>query len=375
MRGRPLRIRYCQHALQGRPIVVKGEGDRADTGIVAPANRLQALLDLSHRLSSSLDLNDVLRDFSERAAELTGATAAEISRWKRDENNLVMLVEYLQGKDEITVGGGQVYPLGEYPATKLVLETQEPSQIRLSDETADPCERAFLERRGLRSLLMLPLVARGETIGLMEVIDTSDREFDVADVDFCRALCDVVATAVRNAMLYSEVEELAARDRLTGLYNRRLFEEQLEVAVARSLRTGEELSLLVVDVDGLKRINDLGGHPAGDDALCALAEALRTSTRATDVCCRLGGDEFAVILPASLSEAALAVAERAKDRLAELGRGQYSFSGGVARLVEAHSGAYDLYRAADIAAYRAKAAGGAQTLMGIETHFQVEAAG
>jgi diguanylate cyclase (GGDEF)-like protein len=354
--------------------VVKGEGYRADTGIVAPANRLQALLDLSHRLSSSLDLNDVLRDFSERAAELTGATAAEISRWKRDENNLVMLVEYLQGKDEVTVGGGQVYPLDDYPATKRVLETQAPKQIRLSDETADPSERAFLERRGLKALLMLPLVARGETIGLMEVIDTEDREFDVADVDFCRALCDVVATAVRNAMLYSEVEELAARDRLTGLYNRRLFEEQLEVAVARSVRTGEELSLLVVDVDGLKRINDLGGHPAGDEALCALAEALRTSTRTTDVSCRLGGDEFAVILPASLSDAALVVAERAQERLTELGRGQYSFSGGVARFVEAHGGAYDLYRAADIAAYRAKAAGGAQTLMGIETHFQVEAA-
>lgn len=354
--------------------MVKSEGNRADTGIVAPANRLQALLDLSHRLSSSLDLNDVLREFSERAVELTGATAAEISCWKRDEDDLVMLVEYLQGKDEITVGGGQTYPLGEYPATKFVLETQEAKQIRVSDETADPSERAFLERRGQKSLLMLPLVARGETIGLMEIIDTADREFDAADVDFCRALCDVVATAVRNAMLYSEVEELAARDRLTGLYNRRLFEEQLEVAVARSVRTGEELSLLVVDVDGLKRINDLGGHQAGDKALCALAEALRTTTRATDVCCRLGGDEFAAILPASGSEAALVVAERAQDRLTELGRGQCSFSGGVARLVEAHAGAYDLYRAADIAAYRAKAAGGARTLMGIETSFQVEAA-
>jgi len=296
--------------------VVKGEGSRADTGIVAPANRLQALLDLSHRLSSSLDLNDVLRDFSERASELTGATAAEISRWKRDENNLVMLVEYLQGKDEITVGGGQVYPLGEYPATKLVLETQEPKQIRVSDETADPCERAFLERRGLRSLLMLPLVARGETIGLMEVIDTSDREFDVADVDFCRALCDVVATAVRNAMLYSEVEELAARDRLTGLYNRRLFEEQLEVAVARSVRTGEELSLLVVDVDGLKRINDGRGHLAGNRALCRLAESIRASCRAIDTPARFGGDEFAMILPEADEAEALGVAQRTRQRLA-----------------------------------------------------------
>lgn len=341
--------------------------DRPITKGVAPANRLQALLDLSHRLSSTLDLDEILRDFSERAAELTGATAAEISTWDEGEDCLVMLVEYLQGKDEITVGGGQVYALGDYPATRRVLETQEPMQISVSDPEADRAERALLERRGQGALLMLPLVARGETIGLMEVVDERDRVFDDFDVDFCRALCDVVATAVRNAKLYAEVEELAARDRLTGLYNRRLFEEHLDVAVARSRRTDDPLSLLVVDLDGLKRINDLGGHAAGDDALRALAEALTSSTRATDVCCRLGGDEFAAILPGSTPEQALVLAERAQRRPAELGRAQFSFSGGVARSLENHTSAYDLYRSADIAAYRAKAAGGARTLLGVES--------
>lgn len=335
---------------------------------MAPANRLQALLELSHRLSSSLDLNEILRDFSERAAELTGSTAAEISAWQKGDESLVMLVEYLQGKDEITVGGGQVYSLGDFPATRRVLETQEPVQVRVANPDDDPAERALLANRGQKSLLMLPLVARGETIGLMEIIDEHDREFDDFDVDFSRALCDVVATALRNARLYAEVEELAARDRLTGLYNRRLFEEHLDVAVARRLRTGEELSLLVVDLDGLKRINDLGGHLAGDEALRALADALRSSTRATDVACRLGGDEFAVILPGSTPTAALTVAKRAQERFTELGRGQYSFSGGVARSLESHSSPYELYRSADIAAYRAKAAGGARTLPGIETH-------
>lgn len=341
---------------------------------MAPAHRLQALLDLSHRLSSSLDLNEVLRDFSEQAAELTGATAAEISRWSQEDDTLVMLVEYLQGRDEITVGGGQVYPLGDYPSTRHVLETQEAVQIRVSNSDDDVSERRLLKRRGQKSLLMLPLVARGEAIGLMEIIDEADRSFDEHDVDFCRALCDVVATAVRNAMLYAQVEELAARDRLTGLYNRRLFEEHLEVASARAVRTGEELSLLVVDVDGLKRINDLGGHPAGDAALVALAEALRASIRAGDVCCRLGGDEFAVILPGSTSEAAVKIADRAQTRLADLGRGQYSFSGGVARALESHASPYDLYRSADIAAYRAKAAGGARTLMAVESHLAAESA-
>jgi diguanylate cyclase (GGDEF)-like protein len=332
---------------------------------MAPANRLQALLDVSHKLSSTLDLNEVLRAFTDQAMELTGATAAEISFWDRERDQLVMLVEHLEGANEITEEGGQTYRLSDFPATRQVLETKEPIQIRLSNESDDPAERALLESRGQKTLLMLPLILRGQTIGMMEVIDTADREFDVADVDFCQALCNVVAPAVQNAMLYQQMTELAARDKLTGLYNRRLFEEQFDAAVARSQRNGEQLSLLVVDLDGLKRINDLGGHPAGDEALRALADSLVESSRAGDVPCRIGGDEFAVILPGANPDDAIKVAERAQEALVE--KGPYSFSGGVARAAINLGSSYDLYRSADIAAYRAKAAGGARTLLGVES--------
>jgi diguanylate cyclase (GGDEF)-like protein len=332
---------------------------------MAPANRLQALLDVAHKLSSTLDLSQVLQAFTEQAMELTGATAAEISFWDHERDQLVMLVEHLGGTNEITEEGGQTYSLTEYPVTKQVLETQEPIQIRVSNPADDQAERALLESRNQKALLMLPLIAGGETIGMMEVIDTVDREFDAADVDFCQALCNVVAVAVRNAMLYAEMQELAARDKLTGLYNRRLFEEQFDAAVARSQRNNEQLSLLVVDLDGLKRINDLGGHPAGDEALRALADALTECSRAGDITCRIGGDEFAVILPGANPDDAIKVAERAQEALNR--RGPYSFSGGVARAAINLGSPYDLYRSADIAAYRAKAAGGARTLLGVES--------
>ena len=160
-------------------------------------------------------------------------------------------------------------------------------------------------------------------------------------------------------MLFSELQETAARDTLTGLYNRRLFEEQFEAAVARSLRADEDLALLIVDLDGLKRINDVSGHVAGDQALGTLADALRATIRATDVACRLGGDEFGIILPGSTAEDAVKVAERAQETLAQIGHGQYSFSGGIARVTAHQSSAENVYRSADLAAYRAKAAGGA----------------
>jgi diguanylate cyclase (GGDEF)-like protein len=334
---------------------------------MAPANRLQALLELSRTLSSSLELREILGEFSARATELTGATAAEVSWYDREREAVVMLVEYIHGSDTITEMGGEVYFLADFPATRAVVEKQQPKQIHVGSPDDDPAERALLERRGQGSLLMLPLVARGETVGLMELIDTEDRAWDDTDVEFCQALCDIVATSVRNALLYAEMQEMAARDKLTGLYNRRLFEEQFEAAVARALRHSEELALLVVDLDGLKRINDLGGHPSGDEALRTLSEALTASIRVSDVPCRLGGDEFAVILPGSTPEDGIKVAERAQDTLVRLGRGRYSFSGGVARVTPAQSSAYDVYRSADIAAYRAKAAGGAQTLLAVES--------
>ena len=331
---------------------------------MAPANRLQALLDVSHKLSSTLELSEVLRAFANQATELTGATAAEISFWDHERDELIMLVEYLEGSNEITEEGGQIYRLAEFPATKHVLQTQEPIQIRVSNESDDPAERALLAARGQGALLMLPLICGGETIGMMEIVDRTDRAFDAADVDFCQALCNVVAPAVQNAILYREMKELAARDKLTGLYNRRLFEEQFDSAVARSQRNGEQLSLLVVDLDGLKRINDLGGHPAGDEALRALADSLCESCRAGDIPCRLGGDEFAIILAGANPDDAIKVAERAQEALNQ--KGPYSFSGGVARAATNLGSSYDLYRSADIAAYRAKAAGGARTLLGVE---------
>ncbi|MDX6549579.1 MAG: hypothetical protein QOJ31_263, partial [Gaiellales bacterium] len=141
-------------------------------------------------------------------------------------------------------------------------------------------------------------------------------------------------------------------------HNRRSFDDRLLEACGRAGRNGQPLALLVLDVDGLKRINDAGGHLAGDAALRLAASALRRSVREGDVACRLGGDEFAVILPGADAQAALEVARRAQ---AAAGDGAVTFSGGVAVTVTSMA-PQELYRSADTAAYRAKQAGGATTL-------------
>ncbi|HEY0387698.1 MAG TPA: sensor domain-containing diguanylate cyclase [Gaiellales bacterium] len=327
---------------------------------MAPPNRLQALLELSRALSSSLDLNDVLTVLLDRVARLTGATGTAVSRWDRERDVLVTLVHHSHGATLIEDESIE-YQLSEFPSSAEVLRTQRPMQVRASNPRDDARERDLIVSLGFRSLLMLALVARGETIGLMEIVDVNDRAFTPQDVEFCQAVCDVVATSLHNAMLYERARELALRDQLTGLHNRRFFDDHLDEAIARAARSGEGVALLVLDLDGLKAINDVGGHVAGDEALRGAADALRASVRVGDLPCRLGGDEFAVILPAADATAALAVAERARRALAEQTAGRFSFSGGVAVDIAGRP-AHELYRRADDAAYRAKTAGGGHTL-------------
>jgi diguanylate cyclase (GGDEF)-like protein len=327
---------------------------------MAQPNRLQALLELSRALSSSLDLQDVLTMLLDRVARLTGATGTAGSRWDRERDVLVTLVHHSHGTSSLAEDGVEEYALAAFPSSSRVLRTQLPIQIRASNPRDDPQERALMQELGFKSLLMLALVARGETIGLMEIADMNDRSFTPQDVEFCQAVCDVVATSMHNAMLYERARELALRDQLTGLHNRRFFDESLSDAIARGGRGGTSVGLLVIDLDGLKEINDDGGHVAGDAALRAAAEALRRCVRAGDLPCRLGGDEFAVILPGADPSAAMLVAERAQRTLSELSQGRYSFSGGVTVDVAGHP-PHELYRRADDAAYRAKQSGGGHT--------------
>ena len=115
-----------------------------------------------------------------------------------------------------------------------------------------------------------------------------------------------------------DLERQATTDGLTGLFNRRFFQRALDTEVARSNRTEQPFSLMLVDVDHFKRINDSFGHPAGDAALKAIAQTLQDSIRRSDTACRFGGEEFALIMPGTSNESAFQVAERIRKRISRL---------------------------------------------------------
>jgi diguanylate cyclase (GGDEF)-like protein len=157
-------------------------------------------------------------------------------------------------------------------------------------------------------------------------------------------------------------QELATTDPLTGLRNRRYFQDRLREECARSDRTDQPLSLLMVDLDHFKAVNDQWGHPVGDELLAHAAKLIAGSVRACDVACRVGGEEFAVLCPGARGDEAYRVAERIRRALAQTplqvqGR-EVVITGSLGLATrEPDSGAEDLVRVADLALYRAKAAG------------------
>ena len=155
---------------------------------------------------------------------------------------------------------------------------------------------------------------------MIAVAAFTDREdgqpFDATDVAALRMLANPAGLALATDALRqsaAEVTRVASTDPLTGLLNRRYFDWRLEAELQRVRRNGDQLALLMIDLDNFKSINDVHGHIYGDQVLRCVADRLRRVVRIFDVCTRYGGDEFAVLMPSSSKETAMAVADRIRE--------------------------------------------------------------
>jgi len=212
-----------------------------------------------------------------------------------------------------------------------------------------------------REEICLPLVSFGENIGMLVCASTQPKAFLANDVQALESVADILATATQNARYVDRVRQLAYRDGLTGVFNRRYFESRLIDEVTRAARYGGGVSVLMIDLDHFKKINDEFGHMLGDDVLRAVSSIFVRQLRKVDVVCRYGGEEFAVVLPATQGASAAAVAEKLRRVVAnaELPGVPYpvTVSIGVAEFPVHGITRDDIVGAADAALYDAKAAG------------------
>jgi diguanylate cyclase (GGDEF)-like protein len=208
---------------------------------------------------------------------------------------------------------------------------------------------------------VVPLIYQGNVIGLLLVrSDDLSRGWADNELLLLHTVADQLAVAVKQAHMFAQIKEQALTDSLTGCYNRRSFDLRLEQNLELATRMLEPLSLVTLDLDNFKHINDQAGHETGDVALCMLAEILRTGLRAVDTAARFGGDEFVIILPQANTEGAMIVAERLRKRIEQIGVpgfGQVTASFGIATFPNHASSRDALLAAADRALYDAKNAG------------------
>jgi len=234
--------------------------------------------------------------------------------------------------------------------------------------TADLRNDTRLHNPSIGAVIALPLSCRGHRAGALVGLDrlAAGREpkLPAAMLRSLRILLEPASAALDNAILLKRAEALSVTDDLTRLFNSRYLNMVLRRETKRASRNGRPLSLLFIDLDGFKAVNDTHGHLFGSKALVEAAGVIRSSARETDVVARFGGDEFALVLPDTGGEGAYAVGERIRDRIAE-----YKFlaadgldihltaSVGVATLPDVAASAEELVQAADKAMYAVKDSG------------------
>jgi diguanylate cyclase (GGDEF)-like protein len=161
-----------------------------------------------------------------------------------------------------------------------------------------------------RSLMCAPLISRGRTIGVVQVVNRTGGRFTRSDLAILLTLVDPCAIAIENAFLFQKAEQLTITDDLTKLYNSRYLNHFLHRELKRCRRHSIPLSVVFLDLDGFKGINDQHGHLAGSSTLTEVGRILSEAVRDTDVLARYGGDEFVVLLPETPTAGALVIAER-----------------------------------------------------------------
>jgi len=223
-------------------------------------------------------------------------------------------------------------------------------------ELDDEIVKKVLSNQPIKSIIVVPLISQQKEFGWFCVF-SSREELASAEMDFLGLFAKQIEMSITIADLFQAVREQAVTDALTGLYNRRYFEESLEKEVQRAKRQQQPFSIIGIDLDFLKKINDTYGHAYGDLAIKTIADVLKANARSVDVPARIGGEEFNVLLPGINSEGAMVAAERIRKSIEDVEIdtiGHITGSLGVATYFEHTDNVEELLELTDQAMYSSK---------------------
>lgn len=267
-----------------------------------------ALLEISKSLGSRLDLDHRLEITADSAKEIIDYDRCFIFLVEPGERRLT--VKAVKGYDPAVVDYNFALTNGLLSIIvknrQVLLFSQLPSQRAKHKIFPDGCKISV----DFQSFLGLPLIIEDRAMGVVLFLSEKENAFTTYDRHVLSILCNHVAISIAEAQAHAQVERLAITDGLTGVYNHRRFQERLQEEFVRNARHPEPFSILMIDIDFFKKINDTFGHPAGDAVLKVIAKLLAKMVRKLDVVARYGGEEFVVLLLKTDSMQAWQMAER-----------------------------------------------------------------
>ncbi len=326
-------------------------------------SELETLSITSRRLASSLQLHELVDTIArETARAIPGAELVALAHGVGERDNEALAVDFYDRERDVF---DRIRVARDTGATGWILEHGQ--SLVIDDVRRAPWSHKVPESRDARarSWMGVPITMYGQTRAVLSTQSLRIAAFAAEERRLLESLATLVGSALQNAHLY----ELAMVDGLTGLFVRRYLDARLDEEIERARRYGTEFSLVMLDIDDFKALNDTHGHPVGDRALRRIAEVIRQEMRAVDTAARYGGEEIAMILPRTAMLSAYHQAERIRCLIEELRIVVESptapteviavtASLGIASYPESGmGGAEDLVRRADQALYRAKRTG------------------
>lgn len=271
----------------------------------AHITELQLLFEVAHSLNSTLEQSELLARI----------TRLVVERLKIPDFSIMLvnpegLLEVKTAWPASQGWEGLTFAIGEGACGRAAETLKSVYLPDLTDPTSIFARRGTVRGPEQGSMLSVPMVHVDTLLGVINFQRPAVAGFTPTEIELLTAVADQAAMAVQNARLHAEAVTLTMTDPLTGVPNRRHLFSRLEQELARAQRYGTQLSILMVDIDHFKRLNDVAGHRAGDETLRRVADLLRGKVRKVDTLARYGGEEFMLVLPQTSKADASEVAEK-----------------------------------------------------------------
>ncbi len=289
-------------------------GNIHHTSHTSTNSELEIILEITKSISSTLNFQEVLRTIVNKVADYAHADRCSIILIDNQQKFGYVMASH----DAPDIHNLQI-DLKNYPEISSSLESKDTvvvNDINLDPLMSNVCQA--LKKMQIKSLLVIPILYHEEIIGTLFLkIIKNPHKFTTEEISFCKVVANTSASAIKNAQFYEQIRLQAKTDGLTNLLNHRSFLEKYQEEISRAKMNSKPFSILIIDIDNFKALNDSYGHKYGDNVLHKIALCLKNNTRGIDTVARYGGDEFICLLPETLHDHGLIVANRIMKKIKE----------------------------------------------------------